>query len=206
MRMIAHWLLLAAVPGSLWASESQLEELNIKEMRPGYCYASSQPDTTVAGGFWQSDNIPQKLVDQQMGREGELSLVALPTVAVPFEEKHRGMRLLLINRTANEATFFATDSLLNIIQEARNSEGQWQPIEYIPGSWCGNSYHQVLLPAAHYWEFAAPVYSGSIKTKLRFALRQETVLYSNEFDGRVNPEQFIREEQAPQGLGRTPLD
>lgn len=43
-----------------------------------------------------------------------------------------------------------------------------------------------------YWSFAAPRYAGEFKTKLRFklALRDADPVYSDEFDGAVNKDQF----------------
>ena len=72
------------------------------------------------------------------------------------------------------------------------SEGEWQAIEYLPGSWCGNSYHSVYLKPKHYWSFVAPRYSGSIQTELRFKLQlsPEQILYSETYVGGVQPEQF----------------
>ncbi len=45
--------------------------------------------------------------------------------------------------------------------------------------------------AGHYWEFAAPRYTGSFQTRLRYRLhwRGHTV-YSNFFTGRINPSQL----------------
>lgn len=102
------------------------------------------------------------------------------------------MRLLLVNGTDAEVGFAASDSRLSIIQEAKDSDGNWKAIEFLPSSWCGNSYHRVFLPAKHYWEFSAPLYTGKMRTKLRFALPiSDTVtIYSNEFEGSVNSGQF----------------
>jgi hypothetical protein len=86
-------------------------------------------------------------MDAELGREGQLALVALPGTAVAFAEEYRGMRLLLVNRTKVEAEFPASDSRLSIIQEAQDSEGNWKAIEYLPSSWCGNSYHRVFSPS-----------------------------------------------------------
>ena len=125
------------------------------------------------------------------GTEGTLSLVALPSDQVPFANKYRGFKLLLINRSGAEAAFSASDSRIPIICEAKDESGQWKEIEYLPGSFCGNSGHRVFLPDGHYWEFASPAYSGGIKTKMRFKFLGAPLLYSNEFDGDINIKQFI---------------
>lgn len=177
----------------------ELKPLNAKIMVRGYCFAGGGADKQ-AFGYGQSDNSPMKLADKQLGKEGEISLVALPTETVPFAKSYRGFRLLLINRTNSEVPFDASDSRVSIIQEALDTHGQWRPIEYLPSSWCGNSYHRVFLPAGHYWEFIAPQYGGAQKTKLRFALQGKQPIHSNEFEGSINPQQFTEKQ------GHTPTN
>jgi hypothetical protein len=179
---------------------ADLTNLNVNFMVRGYCLAGSRVDTKALGGFGQSDNASKRVVDRGLGRDGQLALSALSQTTVPFAGKYRGMRLLLVNRTNREAEFPASDSRLSIVQEAQDSKGQWRPVEYLPSSSCGNSYHRVFLPANHYWEFSAPVYTGSLKTKLRFVLQGKQPLYSNEFVGSVNPGQFTQKE------GHTPTN
>ena len=106
--------------------------------------------------------------------------------------KEPGMRVVLVNQTPDLLTFRASDSHLPIIQEAQDADGAWKPVEYLPSSWCGNSYHRVFLKPAHFWAFAAPRYKGTLKTKLRFSMKlgDGSQLYSNVFEGSVNPKQF----------------
>ncbi len=82
------------------------------------------------------------------------------------------------------------DSSLPIVQEALDPKGRWRSIEQMSRSFSGNTSHRLFLPAGHYWEFIAPRYTGSYRTKLRFRLNGKQVLHSNEFDGSVNLEQF----------------
>ena len=103
--------------------------------------------------------------------------------------------------------------------QALDPKGVWRDIEYLPNSWCGNSYHQVVLPENHYWTFVTPVYEGCYYTKLRIELssidpskhkgskarrefgtiKEELVLYSNEFEGSINPAQFWRRPEYQSG-------
>jgi len=156
-------------------------------------------DKKATGGFGTSGNSPKRVMDRKIGRDGQVVLVALSQEQVPFNRNYRGLRLLLVNLTKREAEFPATDSQLNIVQEARDARGKWRPIEYLATSWCGNSDHRVFLPSGHYWEFAAPAYTGSIKTKLRFVLQGKNPLYSNEFDGSINLSQFTEKRYKPTG-------
>ena len=161
-------------------------------MISGYCIAGSRKDDKALGGYYRASNEPKKITEGIPGTDGEIALIALPDDEVPFGKKYKGFRLLLVNRTAKEVSLPASDSRLPIICEARDQDGEWKPIEYLPSSWCGNSHHSAYLPSGHYWEFSVPVYSGSFKTKLRYADRGS--FYSNEFDGSINPAQFKKPE------------
>jgi hypothetical protein len=77
------------------------------------------------------------------------------------------------------------------ILQAKNREGRWVDIEKQERLICGGTDMRYIdIPPGKYGLLAGSLYSGSFKTKLR--LRLDTV-YSNEFDGSVNPAQFWRE-------------
>ena len=173
---------------------NDLKPFEPKSMVRGYCYAGSRNDDKALGGYGPSDNTPKKITDNISGTAGKVNLIAMPTESVAFAKEYRGFRLLLVNRTGAEASFAASDSRLTIICEAQDDAGEWKPIEDLPSSFCGNSHHNVFLPSGHYWEFTAPLYSGSHKTKLRFQLKGKEPIYSNVFDGSINPAQFVKPE------------
>jgi hypothetical protein len=58
---------------------------------------------------------------------------------------------------------------------------------------CGHSFHRVTLKPSQYWQIPARVYSGATKTKLRYRFErdEEPAIYSNEFEGAINIEQFV---------------
>jgi hypothetical protein len=180
-----------------------LKPLEVDYMLRGYCYAGGRADKSAIGGYGRSDNQPRKL-NSRMGKSGTVTLMALPDQTVPFSRSYRGFRLRLINDTSSEVAFSASDSRLPILQEALDTRGRWRPIEYLPETWCGNSYHSVYLPARHYFEFAVPIYSGRQRTRLRFVLQREqggSPIYSNEFEGSINPRQFSKKQgHRPTGL------
>lgn len=165
--------------------------VSVPWMLPGYCVAGSRfRDLEARGGFGQSKNFPlaaYKTTDAKL-----LYLVAQPGVVTQFG-KQPGMRVLLINQTGQMLSFFASDSRLAIIQEAQDDNGVWRAIEYLPRSWCGNSYHRVSLPSAHFWIFPAPRYQGEFPTRLRFtmALEDGSFVHSNVFEGSIQREQFV---------------
>lgn len=168
--------------------------LKANYMLPGYCYANSQlTDTSAPGGFGPSSNNAHQL-QRELPGEG-LYLLAQPSVVTKFGD-NPGMRLLLVNQTCFTLEFAATDSRLDIFQEAQDAEGQWHPIECLPPAFCGNSYHHVYLEPDHYWSFPTPRYEGVLPAKLRFTmnLADGSQIHSNEFEGSVNLEQFLPDE------------
>lgn len=132
--------------------------------------------------------------------KGQLALLALPDNPADFEG-YKGFKVMLVNGTKKTVSFEAQDFRINIVREARDAAGRWRPIEYLPNSWCGNSYHQLDLPPGRHWTFHAPVYSGAFRTQMRFVLDQPGLhLVSNEFSGTINVEQFERQQ------GHTPAN
>lgn len=194
-------LLFVSVSICAWGQKHQslkpLENLNVDFMMRGYfCAASKIEDKQAFGGFGTSENFPKPLATHISVRPGEISFVAKPDEVAIFAAKYKGLKVLLVNGTGEPVGFPASDSRLSIVQEALDQKGNWKPIEYLPSSWCGNSYHTVFLGPSEYWEFAAARYTGKFKTKFRFRLDWQTSgnkrapIYSNEFEGGVNPNQF----------------
>ena len=178
-------------------SHRSLKDLNVDFMMRGYFFAGSTiEDKQALGGFGTSQNLPKAIDPKMSVSQDEISLIAKPDEAVLFAEKYKGMRVVLVNATNGTVGFPASDSRLYIVQEALDGRGEWKPIEYLPSSWCGNSYHTVFLGPNEYWEFAAARYTGKIKTRLRFRFdwqksgTEKITIYSNEFEGSVNARQF----------------
>ena len=185
-----------------------LKDLEVHYMLRGYFYAGTAiRDTDALGGFAPSSNLPRSIGSGVGVGPGRISLVALPDAEIPFARRYRGMIVRLVNTTNEQLAFTAADSRLSIIQEAIDRDGVWKPIEYLPSSWCGNSYHRVFLGARQYWEFAAARYTGAFRTQLRFRLDvwrsadSVTTIFSNVFDGSVNERQFtVKQGHTPRGL------
>ncbi len=162
-------------------------------MLPGYCFAGSLiEDKKALGGFGASDNLPKDASQLIDSSRKEIYLEALPEVKSTFLNRYNGMKLSLFNGTDKVQVFDASDSRIDIIQEALNEQGMWQPIEYLPASGCGNSFHQIFLGRGEYWEFDVPRYEGQFSTQLRFTLTLDNgkVIHSNKFYGSINPKQF----------------
>ena len=182
------------------SSRKPAEDLNIDFMLRGYfCAASLTEDKQAFGGFGTSNNFPKTVKPNNNFPQGKISLVAKPDVETIFAEKYKGLTVLLVNMTNQMVDFPAQDSRLYITQEALDTDGKWKPVEYLPSSWCGNSYHRVFLGPRQYWSFAAARFTGRIKTRFRFRLDHQTsnkeklTIYSNEFEGSLNKGQFTNQ-------------
>jgi hypothetical protein len=171
-------------------------------MLRGYCYAwSDVKDDKALGGFGRSDNWPHPITSPAAHASRSWYLLAEPEVVTKVGDA-KGMRLTLVNATGSTLAFDASDSRLSIVQEAIDDKGTWRSVENLPSSWCGNSYHRLMLPSGQFWSFSAPRYQGEHKTKLRFRMNvgKET-MYSNEFEGSVNLSQFTTQQPyQPRGI------
>lgn len=201
---LAEETLAAGAPAAGGAESSQptgpeIENgVSVAFMVRGYCRARTDiVDEEAPGGFAVSDNVAHDIDFQTDPAQDDYYLLAQPDVVTPFG-KREGMRVLLVNPTAEVRVFSACDSRLSIVQEARDATGTWKPIEYLPDSWCGNSYHRVMLGPHRYWAFPAPRYVGTLRTRLRFRYGE---ILSNEFDGSVNASQFTTKQgYSPRGI------
>lgn len=172
---------------------SNLKNIDIQFMLRGYFYASSSiEDKDAPGGFGGSDNKAKEISQNKLFQSTHgLKLIIDTTANVGFAERFKGQKAYLINRLGIDTAFEASDSRLSIVAEAFY-KGSWNPIEYLPSSWCGNSYHKVYLKNNEYWEFNVPRYLGQTKVKLRYRLDagQGSMLYSNEVTAFINKKQF----------------
>ena len=191
------------------------ENVNIDYMNRGYFYAWSEPAERDNGGFGTSRNIPSRIPSQNTFAPNTLSVIAQPHLKTNVSGS-AGSTVIVANTTKSKIEFNAQDSRLNMKVQAKDHKGQWRDIEYLPSSWCGNSYHTLTLDPKQSWTFSSPAYEGGFATKLRVQLtfidpsdksdkrsrtRKEITIYSNEYDGSVNPGQFWRKpDYSPAGI------
>jgi len=193
------------------SSSALLKRLNIDYMYRGYFTASSSPGVKSIsgyGGWGSSGNIPQKNAKLAF-LQGRLAVIIDTTRVDTFQQAFSGFTLFVSNNTSNTVVFNAQNSRLYMTLQAKNNEGLWQDIEYLPSSWCGNSYHDVSLKPKTHWRFVIPAYEGAIATKIRARLKyvdnnnkeKELEVYSNEINGSINPGQFFNKmPYAPKGI------
>lgn len=186
---ISAWVLLFLVASCLQAAEPA----HFKTMQPGCCFAGNEaPDPDALGGYGSSSNLPKRLGKDEKARMTDVYLEIAEETDVLFNQRYEGILLRLVNGAGKTATIAASDSRIGIVQEARTKDGVWQEIEFLPSSWCGNSFHHVYLEPRQFWEFLVPKYSGPLQTEIRFklVLSPDKTVYSASYSGGVFPQQF----------------
>jgi len=174
------------------------ECMNVKFKLRGYFYAgTSQVDSTAPGGFYEDQNSP-KVVKEEINRislENKFQILVKYDSISKFSEGVNGFKVFVVNKTDSIIELPAQDSRLSIKRQVYYN-GVWSDIEYLPSSWCGNSYHSVFIKPNEYWDFNAPCLTGKMKSKFRFELYvdENLSIYSNEFKGSFNKKQLIKEQ------------
>ncbi|WP_299214293.1 hypothetical protein [uncultured Aquimarina sp.] len=187
-----------------YAKAQELKCLDVQYKLRGYFYAgTSKTDTEAPGGFYQASNGPIKNDQfiQEIRRTSDFQLVVNADSIAEFQKGVKGFKVFLINNTDSIIQLSAQDSRISIIRQVFH-KNKWQDIEYLPSSWCGNSYHSVYINPNEYWDFTVPCLEGKIKSKFRFKLNVETTtslddtgnIYSNEFEGSFNKKQLKKEQ------------
>ncbi len=192
-----------------------LSRLNIDYMNRGYFYAYSEPNEEDLGGFGSSGNTPKKIAKNESFPIKSLSVVVRPETKNSSHYGYYAKSVYVVNNTKKNIEFNAQDSRLYMKVQALNVDGEWKDIEYLPSSWCGNSYHTLTLGPKQYWALSTPDYGGDFQTKFRIELKyldpedkpeniwekKEITIYSNEYEGSINPGQFWRKQDYhPNGI------
>ena len=197
---------------------------DIDFMQRGYVYVSGENTGHPSPYGAAPELIPAVHSFPQRG----ISVMVVNESETTIDNEIKGMPVFIANTSSDTMAFNAQDGRLYMKMQALDTEGNWRDIEYLPSSWCGNSYHTILLPGNHLWKVNAIKYGGSFKTKLRMELKcidlsdttgdvheakqrrisryrfrnkREITIYSNVFDGSINPGQFWRKrEYFPNGI------
>jgi hypothetical protein len=166
------------------------KDLKIDYKLRGHIYASSSTKDTVASGYGKSDNLPKNLISGKFQKMGFFIEVDTLEKAV-INEKYNGYKLYIVNKSDSIVKLLASDSRLSVVAQAFIDD-EWQDIEYLPSSWCGNSYHYVTIKPNSYWEFNVPKFTGKLKTKLRYKLtvNKKLSIYTSEVVARINRKQL----------------
>jgi hypothetical protein len=141
-------------------------------------------------------------------RDGQLSIILKKSDVDTFAQKgnkYYGSKLYIANNTDTNILFASTCHSLCIMMQALSPDNQWVDIEFPNHYWCCLESGPTVLNPHNYWTIIVPNYEGSIETKLRLKVvhiknisgmytkyekRNEDTLYSNVFEGSINPGQF----------------
>lgn len=97
----------------------------------------------------------------------------------------------IINQTPSAKVLIGKDRRLFAIQEAKDSNGIWRPIEQEGPYFCGDGFWAEMVYHNEYVVMLLPKYKGNFKTKLRIRLKNNATIYvSKPFDGMINYEQL----------------
>lgn len=99
----------------------------------------------------------------------------------------------LINTSSQNLQLPTQDGSLMMIQEAKNQQGKWQPIEYWRLDWgFGSQIESLNLMPQQSVVFTAPKYSGNFATEVRFKLKlnNQEIFYSDAFKAQIDLNHF----------------
>lgn len=152
-------------------------ELNAqsKEMEPN--------QNRIDSNFKPTSELRTK-INKQSTNKNELNLF--------LEKKNDSLfSIYIINNTSDTIRILKQDWQLFLIQEAKDIDGNWKPIEYWQNSSCANSYlHQKLEPKG-ILATESKVYNGDFRTEIRFKLMNNRKnFYSNAISSSIYLGQF----------------
>lgn len=95
-------------------------------------------------------------------------------------------------KNGDDKTAFINDAYIKIIQEAKDVDGVWKPIEFSHQSYgCSVISSLYKLKPKNYIGLSMIKYNGNFKTKIRTKLQiNNHYYYSNEIEGKINRTQF----------------
>ena len=184
--------------------QKHIRHLNITYMRRSSFYANSpyKDKEKEKGGYAHSETNPSPVTLDKKDKalKQNLSVVVSKKSDELINDEFYAHKVSVINNSSKDIAFDAIDSRLKMIVQAKNKKGTWADIEYIGHSWCGNSYHGLILPSQHKWNLKTYAYDGDFDTTLRIVLyhlnkvggKNEIKVVSNEFSGQINLSQFIK--------------
>ncbi|MBK9248888.1 MAG: WG repeat-containing protein [Ignavibacteria bacterium] len=145
--------------------------LNIDYKHRGYFRALSANDERGHIGYgFESYRQAQSITEAAAFAPNMLSINVHPEMPDTFTADTKGVTVFVANTTDTTIRFEGQDNRLPIVVQALSPTSEWRDIEYLPSSWCGNSYHTISLLPKMFWKFVTPEYEGDFKTKLRIKL------------------------------------
>lgn len=171
--------------------------LNIDYMRRGDFYTTPKTEDS------NSENSFRAITSEYKFPDNFLSLTINENDTVVYKKYFKGLNLYLSNSTGESMKFDSQDDRLYIKLQAKDENGDWKDIDYLPNSFCLNSYNKSRLEKKSFWTFCIPIFEGDLKTVMRSKFNYidthnniDTLeIYSNEVECGINPGQFWRHKE-----------
>jgi hypothetical protein len=175
---------------------ARYKDLNINYKAPGCFFAQTSVSVPEKGpgGYGRAGERPRPIVQTDSFCTGHTYLWVDTSQLSARDGKWNAYPVYLINHSDSIFSMYVNSSRLPILLEVYH-ENQWQIVEFLPTSDCGNSYHHVSLNKHEFWALAAPRYAGALKVSMRYVLlgnapNKTPALVSNTFMGRINLKQI----------------
>lgn len=158
-------------------------------------------NTTQHAAYYASDAYPlSKQIDVNFDQDVFITVNEAESISDSIQlfdyllknEANSYFTAYLVNNSNKTAEIVRQDRSFIMIQEAKDKEGIWRPIEHWYYSGCGNSYfNPLVLTPQSYSIIAIKKYSGSFITELRLkTFNKKKVMYSEVFHGSIDVNQF----------------
>jgi hypothetical protein len=131
-------------------------------------------------------NLEFRILDELLGK------VHYGKINILRKQHVKSYPLLIYNNETKKSYLHKSFNGIQLIQEAKDSDGKWKPIEYLNNlnsSFISYDYYE--LKAKNYLATSIIRYHGNFKTKIRVKIRLNNhYYYSNEIEGFINQSQF----------------
>ena len=94
---------------------------------------------------------------------------------------------VLLKNNESDTIIIGYGDFIPLIMEAKDSTGNWYPIEKPFVNTCGNGVNSIILPPGYETLTLATIFKGTYKTKLRLSIGNN---HSPEFNGNIQYRQF----------------
>ena len=133
-------------------------------------------------------NYPFKIIDSLVFNE-DYNLLQINT----FDSDTNNLEFSvgISNHSADTIYIPIQDKSVISILEAKDNNGNWNPIQFWPISGCGNSYYSQIISPNQTLLYSVKKDFGEIPTSMRLRLHgTDTIFVSNEFSGTINSNMF----------------